>query len=153
MSVSTFPSLASPDASAAISAEGRPALPGILQSPAERKAFRQAWCARVAALAAQTPRSGPSAIDMALYCLMLGKPLIRAFSPVTNARKLANGAHAYGYKVFAVASLRNSYVRERAMERLDAAIPPAAHRRLPDGFRFQPRYDTAVAEAARLASS
>ncbi len=70
------------------------ALPGLLQDRAQRKALRLAWSRYV-----HQPRTnsrGPSARDLAVYCLLLGKPLSRSFAPVTNTVKLANGQQPWG---------------------------------------------------------
>ena len=74
-----------------------PALPGLVQSRAERKAIRLAWKAHVAHMATHTEgdHKGPSARDLAVYCLLLGIPLKLAFTPITNTVKLANGQRAH----------------------------------------------------------
>lgn len=74
-------------------AQERP-LPGLLQDRAQRKALRLAWSRYVHQ--PRPERRGPSARDLAVYCLLLGKPLSRSFSPVTNTVKLDNGQQPWG---------------------------------------------------------
>lgn len=107
-SVSVPASVSSPDSAPASDPgtalpRGNLALPGVLQNPADRRAVRLAWKSYVHRLAAaarlpsasrDTPR-GPSARDLAVYCLLLGRPLHRSFTPVTNSVKLANGQRPY----------------------------------------------------------
>lgn len=72
-------------------------LPGLLQTPDSRRLFRQSWKAYVARLAVTPWKSckGPSARDMAVYALLLGKPLTKVFSPVSSPLKLASGQRPY----------------------------------------------------------
>lgn len=51
--------------------------------------LRRAWRLRAS-------RKTNTALHTLLYCLLLGKHLDMAFSPVTNQRKLANGRQSWG---------------------------------------------------------
>ena len=72
-------------------APAHPPRPGLLPDPADRLAFRLGWNAYVHA----HPTTAPTAQDIACRCLLLGHSLPRAFPPVTNATKLANGRRPY----------------------------------------------------------
>ncbi len=82
-------------------------LPGLLKDPAARRAVRAAWKAYVAEASARSDNEhpGPSARDLAVYCLLLGKPLSRAFTPITNDVKLANGQRPWASLMDTLASL------------------------------------------------
>ncbi len=85
---------ASASLSVSASATAERTFPGLLQNLDDRRRVRQAWKALVRDLAAR--KSGPSARDLVVYSLLLGRPLAKAFTPVTNTVKLANGQRPYG---------------------------------------------------------
>ncbi|MEX3984113.1 hypothetical protein AB4Y45_34735 [Paraburkholderia sp. EG287A] len=49
-----------------------------------------------------------TAQHMALHAIIMGKPLNRAFSPITNATKLANGRNPWDGAASAIAGLAHS---------------------------------------------
>ena len=79
--------------------------PGLLSSADERRRVRAAWKAFVAKPRLAFESRGPSTRDIAVYSLLMGKPLNRAFSPVTNVVKLANGQRPFGALLSALLAL------------------------------------------------
>jgi hypothetical protein len=71
---------------------------GLLTTEESRYAFRAAFLqlARARKLTAQ---------HMALHAILMGKPLSRTFSPITNATKLANGQKPWLNALAAIHSL------------------------------------------------
>ena len=71
---------------------------GLLTTEESRYAFRAAFrqLARARNLTAQ---------HMALHAILMGKPLNRTFSPITNATKLANGQKPWLNALAAIYSL------------------------------------------------
>lgn len=91
---SVSPARATTGADSTASRTWAPRVPaGLVRDPAQRKAIRQGWKAHVVAMASRVGQQhkGPSARDLAVFCMLLGIPLYRAFTPVTNTVKLANG--------------------------------------------------------------
>jgi hypothetical protein len=68
---------------------------------------------------------------LALRALVLGKPLGRAFSPVTNETKLANGHARWAGAMSALSLLRYSRGRTSLLE-LAAHLPEAVYKSLVD---------------------
>jgi len=135
----------SPSLSASLDA---PALPGVLQDPVARRAVRLAWKAYVRRLAESarakpgTP-SGPSARDLVVYCLLLGRPLHRAFTPVTNPVKLANGQRPYEGLMHALASV-DHFIHDQdlygLLRVLDAPFETIPGKALSGGGQVLPRH-------------
>lgn len=95
-SATSVASVDSNASSAACAPEFGFAYPGLLTTGPSRKAFHAAWKTYVAnASLFEGKHPGPSARDMAVYCLLLGKSLEKAFSPISNRVKLANNQQPF----------------------------------------------------------
>lgn len=97
---------------------------GLVRDPAQRKAIRLGWKAHVAAMAARVGQKhkGPSARDLAVFCMLLGIPLHRAFTPVTNTVKLANGRTPFDGLMEAVRGLSRRTERGLTLAQLLTAL-------------------------------
>lgn len=72
--------------------------PSAFVSESEYRAFMLAW-----KIAANTRALTPQ--KMAVYALLMGRPLGRAFSPISNHKKLGGGHRPWGSALSAIRSL------------------------------------------------
>jgi hypothetical protein len=79
-----------------------------------------------------------------LYLALCGRDWRRAFTPISNARKLANGAF-YGWPLFrALAAIYNPYVETQLLAPFDGHVTPEMLARLrpwlpvPNAYAFTP---------------
>ena len=85
-----------------VSVEGSiqsPSYLGVLHTREARRAFIDAWKRYLH----ETP--SPGIFQFIVYCLLLGKPLGHAFTPITRVSKLENGQTPYGKVLRACSSL------------------------------------------------
>lgn len=108
---------------------------------------REEYLAFVAAFKALAARRQLTPEVLALRALALGKPLGKAFSPVTNDVKLANGHTRWAGAMSALSSLRYTYGRTALLE-LAKHLPEEAFKSLADeGSRIRStQLDTEYAE-------
>lgn len=72
--------------------------PSAFESESEYRAFMLAW-----KIAANTRALSPQ--KMAMYAILIGRPLGRAFSPISNHQKLSGGHRPWGSALSAIRSL------------------------------------------------
>lgn len=84
---------------------------GLLKTREDRFAFKQEMKARANARAL-------TAYDMAVHAILLGKPHPVPFTPVSNARKLANGHFKWQGALAAYTEARHTGLPDWAMQSL-----------------------------------